>query len=284
MNQTDQIRVMNEWKKIYIHALVDAIRPFGDVLEIGFDGGFAAERIQKYHPKKHVIMENDSKIAAEAKSWAAGHAGITVLQDTWYNPISKLGQFDAIFLYDYENEIVLMQNLCPAVVDLASKQTREILDTLEKQLAQLSVRYSDQDIDEFYRNLGQYHPEEVPKFFQKLRDNHFITEEQYRNAFQKYQMGKKVSKRSRLLDVNKQPDRLALFLESCLKNYMRKGSRFSCFLSDFTSKHEDALFVEKIITNPDFKYEEKMVPIRISNELGYNLPIEALMIVIEKLV
>ena len=56
-----KFQVMMEWEKPYMHACIDALKPFGDVLEIGFGLGYSAERIQTYHPKSHTIIEYPSR-------------------------------------------------------------------------------------------------------------------------------------------------------------------------------------------------------------------------------
>ena len=44
-------QVMMEWEKPYMEAIIDEIKPTGDVLEIGFGCGYSATRIQHYNPK-----------------------------------------------------------------------------------------------------------------------------------------------------------------------------------------------------------------------------------------
>ena len=39
-------QVMMEWEKPYMEAIIDTIKPTGDVLEIGFGCGYSATRIQ----------------------------------------------------------------------------------------------------------------------------------------------------------------------------------------------------------------------------------------------
>ena len=46
-------QVMMEWEKPYMEAIIDEIKPTGDVLEIGFGCGYSATRIQHYNPKSH---------------------------------------------------------------------------------------------------------------------------------------------------------------------------------------------------------------------------------------
>ena len=59
MLQGDFLQVMMAWEKPYMEACVDALKPSGDVLEIGFGLGYSATQIQKYSPKSHTIIECD---------------------------------------------------------------------------------------------------------------------------------------------------------------------------------------------------------------------------------
>ena len=63
---------------------------------------------------------------------------------------------------------------------------------------------------------------------------------------------------------------------------MRPGSRFSCYLSDPTSKYQDPIFVEKIITNPFLDYEEKEIEVDPPLSCDYYKAKKALVITITK--
>src|SRR5579863_5497614 len=78
-----KFQVMMEWEKPYMHACIDALKPFGDVLEIGFGLGYSATRIQEYHPKSHTIIEYDPEVAERARDWAKAYSNVTIIEDTW---------------------------------------------------------------------------------------------------------------------------------------------------------------------------------------------------------
>ena len=165
---------MMEWEKPYIEACVDAIQPFGDVLEIGFGCGYSASHIQTYFPKNHTIIESHGGTSKKAREWSIHYTNVHLIEDTWQKALCQLGIFDAIFFDDYPLEVALDKGL-------------------------VKSRYQQVDF--------------------------------------------------------------LLFLEQCLTNHMRKGSRFSCFLSDPTSKYHDKVWFEKIITNPFLDYEERRIPV-----------------------
>ena len=54
--------VRMEWEKPYMEALIDALRPRGNVLEVGFDQGYSSAYIQTFNPQSHTIIEADDKL------------------------------------------------------------------------------------------------------------------------------------------------------------------------------------------------------------------------------
>ena len=66
----DSSEVMTYWEKPYMEALVDKLKPFGDVLEVGFGLGYSADAIQKYDITSHTIIECDSTVLERTREWA----------------------------------------------------------------------------------------------------------------------------------------------------------------------------------------------------------------------
>lgn len=266
-----------EWNKSYIEAIIDELRPFGEMLQVGFGSGHAADRIQTYHPKSHVIIENDPQLVKEAKNWASHHENVSVIEGSWQNTLSTLGTFDSIFFNDYpiNSEVEMAKHLTPEEAAAIANQANDLLSMIEKRLSQIKVRYSDEQIEDFYQKIGQLYPKEMPKFFQTLKDKGCISKQQYEKAVEKYNIGDNSTKDS---SPEQQTDPMLAFLVECLKNHMRKGSRFSSFLTDTTSKYEDSQFFDRIITDPNLDYHEKLVSIQVP-DYKFN---EALVIVLEK--
>ncbi len=73
-------------KKLFLE-----LRPFGDVLEVGF--GNSSKEIQTFHPSTHTILSTDS----DAMAWAKEHAGVKVICEIWQSALPSLGVFDTIY-------------------------------------------------------------------------------------------------------------------------------------------------------------------------------------------
>jgi len=270
---------LRELKKSYVNALIKALRPSGDVLEIGFGLGDGAAFIQQSKPKSHTIIESDPHLAKEAEKWASKYPNVKVIADSWQNALPKLGNFDAIFYNDYpiDNEIDLIQSLSSEDANLIAQRSKELLTILETELAQVEAAYSDHEIDEFYDQLGHQNPNELFKFFGKLKEHGHITPKQYDHVIKKYQIQEPKIKNPSY-DFSGQADSLLLFLQESLKKHMHKGSRLTAYLNDRTSKYEDSRFFEAIITNPHVEYQEKLEPLQVANCKG-----EVIVMTVEKL-
>lgn len=270
---------LRELKKSYIEALIKELRPSGNVLEIGYGFGDGAEAIQRFNPKSHTIIENIPEVAKEAKKWAGRHPNVTIIEDNWQDVLPKLGIFDAIFYNDYplDNEIDLMQTLSTEDASLIAMRSKELLKMLEEELSQFNVSYSDNEIDEFCQKLGSRNFKELYNFFTKLKESGHITPKQFDDVIKKYQLVRKESK-VKSFDFKIQADTLLDFLNECLNNHMHKGSRFTAYLNDRTSKYEDSRFFDEIITNPYLEYKENLIPLKAANCQG-----EVLVMTVEKL-
>lgn len=253
--------ILSEWKKLYTEALIDALHPKGDVLEIGFGNGNAANRIQHHKPKTHTIFESNPKIVAEAKKWAAQKENVKIIETL----PSK--SFDTIFFHT-ENDMAILNFLFPEDSLKATAEAQKLLGSLEKQMNQVTMKFSDKDIEDFYHKIGQHNSSELPQFFKTLKKNGNITEKQYNDSVKKYHLNE---------PQPKQPDPLLLCLETCLKSHLNKKGRFSAFLSNPLSKYSDSQFFESIITNPDIDYKESASPIKTSDK-----PRDGLIMLVEK--
>lgn len=283
-SSSQQDQGIKEWIKAYIASLIEELHPQGDVLEIGFGStenleGLSANRIQSYHPKSHTIIESDPAIAEKAKIWAKAHSNVTVIQASWQTALPKLAVFDQIFFNEPSKdcEIQLMMRETPEVIAQTSIKAKELLTQLEEQMSQIKVSFSDKEIDDFFEETGRFKLKKMPRFLSKLKERKQITEKQYENAMKKYDL-KEETQKSMLTDFKQEPGPLLLFLEECLEKHMRKGSRFTAFLTNTISKYEDSLFFDRIITNLNVNYTEKSIPLKIPQ---CNLE-EALVIMVEK--
>lgn len=279
-----KFQVMMEWEKPYMQACIDALKPSGDVLEIGFGCGYASDQIQTYQPRSHTIIEYHPLVAAKAREWAKKQTNVTIVEDTWQNAMKRLGQFDAIFFDDYPLEseeegkrVIEEKKQAHAVLESGQK----ILKDVYEQLPQLkTMKYTKEDIDGFLSEAENAPPETFLRFFSDLKRDGHIDEALYTYALNK--MGLK-PKEFEAIVFKHQGDRLFAFLQLCLDSHMKKGAVFSCYLEESTSKFEDEKFFNQIITNPFLEYQEHVIPIEVPAHCNYFRGNEALVMTIKRL-
>lgn len=290
-----KFQVMMQWEKPYMEACIDALQPFGDVLEIGFGCGYSASHIQTYFPKSHTIVEFHPEVIQKAKRWASHYTNIHIVEDTWQKALSQLGVFDAIFFDDYpleSEEQMLSLTEKEKESSLWVKSAEDLLQSVNDSLPELTkVQYKDADLLAFLEENKKADPLQMYRFFKQLYNNHQITESQ-KSVLEQQMLVKGLispeviaSPKDRPKSpfaFNRKGDRLFTFLEDCLQNHMRKGSRFSCFLNDPTSKYQDKVWFEKIIANPFLDYIERRIPVEVPSYCNYYNYKEALVITIEK--
>lgn len=293
-----KFQVMMEWEKPYMKACIDALKPFGDVLEVGFGCGYSATHIQSFSPKSHTIIEFHPTVAQKAREWAAQYPHVTIVEDTWQSALSSLGTFDAIFFDDYPLE------------------SEEQMDSLEKQKEQSHVLlqkgnqlvqevgkmipfldkmvYADADLDElidYFLKDRSLPVEHLCRFLEELHARKQITAAQQSWVINRLREAG-IAVGEVLIDSGKARqkfhfqgpnERLLTFLQKVLNGHMRKGSRFSCFLSSAVSKYEDPKFVDAIICNPYLNYTEHHIEIDVPSNCHYYFEDQALVIVVTKM-
>lgn len=273
----DKLKVFSEWQKLYRVALIDFLSPKGDVLEIGFGLGHAAEQIQEHHPKSHTIIESDPVAVINAKKWAEKYPGTRIIEGEWKEAIKDLGQFNALFFNGDmlpEEQVKIMNFLFPEESFRQYQEAQKLKGQLEEQISRSKAQFTDGQIEDFYHKTGRHFHRELPLFFNKLKENGNITAAQYEEAVKKYSSAEKDSE-----ELPEMSHSLLSLLEECLKKHMVKGGRFSAFLSGQTSKYEDAHFFDAIITNSAIHYKESFAPIKLSDKTR-----EGLLILVEKVV
>ena len=97
--------IMMEWETPIMeeHAKV-VTENGGDILEIGFGMGIAANYIQANSINSHTIVENHPQIIEKAKAWASDKPNVTIIESDWNTVKDKrrkicLATYDGI-LYD----------------------------------------------------------------------------------------------------------------------------------------------------------------------------------------
>jgi hypothetical protein len=291
-----KFQVMMEWERPYMEACIDALQPFGDVLEIGFGCGYSATRIQMHAPKSHTIIEYHPVVVEKARQWAKNYPNVTVIHDTWQNALPRLGQFDAIFFDDYPlqsaEEMKKLKEKTEASSSLMQSGNKLLKEVLQLFPFLHSVQYTDEELEEFACSLDlkdeatrqrfvnflhelekreQIEPGQRRKILDSLQNKGFLFSEE---GF--------FSSSSHPFTFEKRGDRFFEFLEQCLKSHMKKDARFSCYLEDPVSKFENKDFFEKIITNPYLDYKEHLIPVEVPKHCDYYSADHALVMTITK--
>jgi len=266
-----------DWDKAYIGAMIDELKPNGDVLEIGFGNGEAAEHIQSLPIKSHTIIESNPDLLKKAIEWQKKYPKVKIIENTWEVALPKLGQFNTIFFNNHflTNQDDVLNYLFSNEIATASNTAKELMNEIEKRMSEVTAQYSDKEIEAFYQKVGQFNKHEMPAFFHKLMDNGNISEEQYKSILKKHSLNPESGK-NKVSTKRKVANEMFTCLQECLKNHMQKGSRFSAYLYDHTSKYSDTRFFDQVITDPNLDYAEKTVAIKIDNK-----PHDALVFVIE---
>ncbi len=298
-----KFQVMMEWERPYMEACIDALQPFGDILEIGFGCGYSARRIQSYHPKSHTIIEYDPMVADRARQFSKEYPSVNIIEDTWQHALDSLGVFDAIFFDDYPLETGEQTQKMKEATD----NSHEVLEKGKKVIAEvqafiaphLQQSYHDEDLIEFLElatSMEMMQPVYLLSFLEEFKRKNQITTNQQEMAVKAAlskglisisDLASFVPKDSAppqsLFDFRQNGDRLFEFLSYALKKHMRKGSRFSCFLEDPTSKFEDKKFLEHIIVNPYLEYVEKWINVEVPKSCQYYKGETALVMTITKM-
>lgn len=299
-------QVMMEWEKPYMTAIIDELKPKGDVLEIGFGCGYSADCIQSFNPKSHTIVECHPEVLKKAKAWAKGKKNVKIVEDTWQNALKKLGKFDTIFFDDYplgnpeETQSYLgMKNVGNMILD----QGQKIMSKLQLKMRFLKdLVYSDEDIEYFFshlKNKDQIDPHHYLPFFYELKSNGNISDKQYDMMVKRLKKEKLIDDAvekefeekqkheeslEKEFDFHENQDRFFHFLEQCLKDHTNKGARISCYLDNPSSKYQDDKFLNHVITNPNLDYFEKEISVDVPKSCKYYPFNKALVMVIEKMV
>jgi hypothetical protein len=270
-----------EWEKPYLKALIDHLQPSGKVLEVGFALGHSSTYIQTFQPLSHTIIESDPSVAIQAKSWVSQNPSISIIEGHWENVLTDLGVFDAIFFNDFKPELSVEKAQAHEIGNLAVQKGENLIANIKEEIPQLmGICYSDSDLDLLFKSTDQPSLSFLSKFLYELMQKDQISKNQYDKAIVKYKLQK--IETVDMNNLNKKCDPMLHFLEICLNHHMHKGSRFSCFSGDPTSKFENPEFFESIITNPDIEYEEKLMPIDVPKSCKYYQHNQALIMLVEK--
>ena len=123
---------MMEWEKTYMEKCVDFMKPYGDVLEVGWGMGYSATQIMKWKPSSYTVLEPDPVVYNKAVEWAKDYSNVTVLQQAWPDT-TGLFKYDSFFFDPYLegdlsdvtiNNCAVTYFVVECVKKLARKRTR----------------------------------------------------------------------------------------------------------------------------------------------------------------
>ncbi len=244
-----------EWEERYIEAVLNALRPGGNVLQIGYGSGVAADQIQRFLPTGHTIVERNPQLAKRAEKWAKNLSGVKIVEDSWENALPELGVFDAVFFNEFTPPVQIDNSFTNEIL----KEGSQLLEEIGQQLPELKkIRYKDHELEEFFQSAGPSSKKQVSRFLADLEENGQITPEQKEKLIRKYKLPE-VKKNGKVpMNLGMAVDPMLLFLKECLRTHMRKGSRFSCFCPAPILKSEDPLFSSEVIVDPTVHYTEEV--------------------------
>jgi len=120
-----EFQVMMDWEDNIMKASADYIcEGSGDILEIGFGMGIAADYIQANSITSHTIIENHPQIIEKAKAWAVGKSNVTIVEGDWYVIKDSLSTYDGIF-YDTwaDDNVDRFTSVLPTLAKSGAKTT-----------------------------------------------------------------------------------------------------------------------------------------------------------------
>lgn len=109
-NDSIDMEVMMDWEDAVMKKSADYVcKNGGDILEIGFGMGIAANYIQANSINSHTIVENHPQIIEKAKAWASDKPNVTIIESDWNTVKDKrrkicLATYDGIFYDTFADE------------------------------------------------------------------------------------------------------------------------------------------------------------------------------------
>jgi len=290
------LQVMMEWEKPYMEACINALKPEGDVLEIGFGLGYSASHIQIFSPKSHTIIECNADVTKKAKLWAKERPNVNIIEGTWQEKMGQLGKFDQIFFDDYAPMTKEEVDKVKSETKIFEEQSAENAKKKERILEQLKqfkgVKFSDEQLGLFgiyIEGKANTTHEEVISFINGLVKQENIVKEQADVFLQGYTQkhGIKLEDINSLSTIGRADspligDRLFHFFELCLNNHMALGARISSYIDYYEFKKKEAVFHDFLEKREDVTFKEETISVEVPENCTYYEGNKALVLVIEK--
>ena len=115
--------VMHSWETPIMEKMAEWVcRRGGDILEIGFGMGIAANFIQQYNINSHTICDNNIEVIERLKNWAIDKKNIKIVEGDWRQNIDNFGKYDGI-LFDTFDDMYIDKFKKETVYQLSKFQT-----------------------------------------------------------------------------------------------------------------------------------------------------------------
>jgi len=124
-DQGVEFEVMMNWEDSIMKASADYVcENGGDILEIGFGMGIAADYIQANNVNSHTIIENHPQVIEKLKLWAVDKPNVTIVEGDWYDVKDSLSTYDGIF-YDTwgDDNVNNFTTVLPTLIKSGGKTT-----------------------------------------------------------------------------------------------------------------------------------------------------------------
>jgi guanidinoacetate N-methyltransferase len=106
-------QVMMSWEKPYMKKCVEVLKPFGDVLEIGFGMGYSATAINKYPLRSYTVIEKDKNVIKTFNKWKLKQKNkkINLIEGMWQLKLPYLNKkYDCVFFDDSPSHEIKRSN------------------------------------------------------------------------------------------------------------------------------------------------------------------------------
>ena len=124
-DQEVEFEVMMNWEDSIMKASADYVcENGGDILEIGFGMGIAADYIQANNVNSHTIIDNHPQVIEKLKAWAKNKTNVTIVEGDWYSVKDSLATYDGIF-YDTwgDDNVNSFTTVLPTLIKSGGKTT-----------------------------------------------------------------------------------------------------------------------------------------------------------------
>ena len=121
----EELQVMMSWEDDVMKASANYIcGNGGDILEIGFGMGIAADYIQSNDINSHTIIEIHPQIIEKAKVWAQDKPNVTIIENDWYSVKDSLSTYDGVFHDTWmDNNVNNFTKVLPTLMKLGGRAT-----------------------------------------------------------------------------------------------------------------------------------------------------------------